>query len=327
MSTNLEFTFSDAERDKLYTQLVRIKSNPYTQLSDFRNEVGAIKDVPAVMLDFAQAFRSASPEDTPFCFGHNCPIDLNLPELNWETPVEDKYNKKKTYVAEALLTLFEQLLKTPAIGHRSVNNGDIFHDIAPKKSLHKTQSQKALGTLKFHKDFTNHFAVPDYVLQIVLRNDDANIVNSTYVSNKQVIEHLAAEDQALLSSDNFYTPYDDITKLSGYQVQAITENHPILGSDFAVKFFEGRTETVLDNCAKAMNALIKILHEKKVIRRPRPGEFTIMRNNYCLHGKEVEFISDLEALKQRWIIKTHNVDDISLYDRFFEPTNYGVIQG
>jgi len=85
MSTNLEFTFSDAERDKLYTQLVRIKSNPYTQLSDFRNEVGAIKDVPAVMLDFAQAFRSASPEDTPFCFGHNCPIDLNLPELNWET--------------------------------------------------------------------------------------------------------------------------------------------------------------------------------------------------------------------------------------------------
>jgi len=104
--------------------------------------------------------------------------------------------------------------------------------------LHKTQSQKALGTLKFHKDFTNHFAVPDYVLQIVLRNDDANIVNSTYVSNKQVIEHLAAEDQALLSSDNFYTPYDDITKLSGYQVQAITENHPILGSDFAVKFLK-----------------------------------------------------------------------------------------
>ncbi|WP_423393046.1 hypothetical protein [Burkholderia sp. LMG 21824] len=324
------FTLSDRERDSLYSDLASVSGNPYENYHEF---VTAIRELVAssrsfdVLRKIASQISECRPEDSPFVFGRNCPIDKNLPILDWENPVEDKKLNKTTYISEGFLAAMSILLVKPAIAHRSVNNGDFFHDIAPKKSMTESQSQKTLGTLKFHKDFTNHFAQPDFVLQVVLRNNPINEVYSTYVSNKEMIKRLDSDLIDELRREKFYTPYDDISTKESTALSGKAKNHSIVEENFRFRFFEGRTVGLDEKASSAVDQLITLMHHTKVRNIPRPGDFVLLRNHYCLHGKEVDSVSDPLELQNRWIMKTHNVEDISKFEKFFETASYGVVNG
>lgn len=324
------FALSDSERDGLLSDLLAIGANPYTDYQRFVGEINGLKST-SVNLETLKAavevFRASDDSSQPFIFGRNCPIDPTLPSLDWESPVEWKRAYKRSFVSEGLLTLMAGLLDCPIVAHRSVNDGDFFHDIAPKKSMVDSQSQKTLGTLRFHRDFTNHYACPDYVLQIVLRNDPVNEVYSTYVSNREVIEALPQEVVDVLRRPDFYTPFDDISLRSSRSVKGDTENHMVLEGPDRLKVFEGRTKGLNSEAAYALTLLLQKMHACKIRNVPRPGDFVLIRNYYSLHGKEVEAINDPSALQQRWIMKTHNVRNIKQFESFFEAEAYGVIDG
>lgn len=329
-SVEYDFVLSDSERTTLLEILSSVKSNPYLEYSDFCNDVDRIAStvvLPATLTSFTRAFLAGDAVHNAFAFGRNCPIDANLPFFNWENPVEEKYLKKKTFIAEAFLTLMATLLGKPAIAHRSVNSGDFFHDIAPKRSMATSQSQKTIETLHFHKDFTNHFARPDYVIQIVLRNDPVNEVYSTYVRNIDILSALPEHVKEVLQSIEFHTPYDDISIQESGKKLGKAAQHAIIEGESEFRVFENRTRGLTQRAEAALKVLLSVMHEQKVSNVPEPGDFVIIRNNYSLHGKEVANVSNVDSLRSRWIMKTHNVDDVRAFGKFFEPNNYGVIDG
>lgn len=306
-----DFEMTNDERDQFFEVLASIKTNPYVDYWKFYSEIGELctpSQLPKTLRSFVEAFLESSPSKRPVWFGRNCPYDVDLPVFGWDNPVEAKRNLKKTFVCEGFLAAISNLLKVPAIAHRTVNDGDFFHDIAPKKTLAGSQSQKTIKTLNFHRDFTNHFARPDYVLQMVLRNDPTNEVYSTYVSNADIIANLDHETIKVLKEVEFYTPFDDISVIDLEKRLGDAKDHAIIESGDSVRVFEGRTAGTTPRATKALNRLFEVMHEQKVANVPEPGDFILIRNNYSLHGKEVHKVNDVELLKQRWIMKTHNVN-------------------
>jgi hypothetical protein len=97
------------------------------------------------------------------------------------------------------------------IGYINVNNGDIFQDIHPMRSLMETQSQKASKTIYFHKDLANHFVRPDWVNILGLRASPENDIYTSFVRNKDLIEALDPIILDRLRREEFNTPYDDLT--------------------------------------------------------------------------------------------------------------------
>lgn len=326
-----DFVLSNSECRSLTDKLAQVKISPYTDYNLFKATIKEIQEkhgIPTGLKNFRAAFAASKPEKRPFWFGKNCPIDGDLPILNWDHPVEDKRQNKKTFIGEGFLCFVAEMLGMPAVAHRSVNDGDFFHDIAPKRSMAETQSQKTIKTLKFHKDFTSHFAQPDYVLQVVLRNDPINEVYSTYASDEEVILSLPASIKDTLRQNIFYTPYDDISLQAGHVKLGTAGNHAILEkSDTKLRVFEGRTIAQSDRGEEALNQLVATIHRYKYSNIPEPGDFVLIRNNYALHGKEVVHVHNEHLLQRRWVIKTHNVSCINDFERFFEKKAYGIIDG
>ncbi len=325
-----DFVLSDSERDAFGGLLSQIQTSPYADYWGFYLEVNKLitsSGVPDTIRNFARRFTSTSPSQRPFWFGRNCPYDDDLPVFDWKNPVDSKRNSKRTFVCEGFLAAMSIELKIPIIAHRSVNNGDFFHDIAPKKSMASSQSQKTLKTLNFHRDFTNHFARPDYVLQIVLRSNPVNEVYSTYVSNAEIIGALDAWTLETLKFPEFHTPFDDISIQESGKDLGDAGIHAIIEQVDSVRVFEGRTVGTTPRAKQALKRLLDTMHELKVANVPEPGDFVLIRNNYSLHGKEVHQINDIEVLKQRWIMKTHNVDDMRSVSQHFESGALGVVDG
>lgn len=97
-------------------------------------------------------------------------------------------------------------MEMPAIGYINVNDGDVFQDIYPMKSLSETQSQKALVALGFHKDLANHFVRPDFVNMLSMRAYEGNQIFTTFVKNIDLIQKLDPSDLDLMRQELFYTP-------------------------------------------------------------------------------------------------------------------------
>src|SRR5262249_54388598 len=155
-----DFTFSPDERDHLRAALSELLPQPYTAYESFMDSVRALKNdprLPARFVDFCAGTMEQDFAVDPCVVIGNCPIDETLPVFDPTDPVGSKYLVKKTFVAEGFLALYAVLTGTEIIAHKSVNEGDFFHDIYPKASMYESQSQKTLLTLRFHRDFTNHF--------------------------------------------------------------------------------------------------------------------------------------------------------------------------
>jgi hypothetical protein len=56
-----------------------------------------------------------------------------VPYLDFGNPLASKHELKKTFAAEAFLSVFAELQGTSIITYRTANNGDMFHDIHPAK--------------------------------------------------------------------------------------------------------------------------------------------------------------------------------------------------
>jgi L-asparagine oxygenase len=316
---DVDFVFSEEENAKLTTTLNQINISPYTDYGNFRvcvNEI--IKSNQHILNGFSNLCfhkKKVNQYEDPYVFLKNCPVDPSLPFLDFENPVEDKRNRKKTYVAEAFLELYAQIMGQEPISYINVNDGDIFQDIHPMKKLIDSQSQKASKTIYFHKDLANHFVRPDWVNILGLRASKENEIYTSFVRNKDLLNYLDDDLHAVLREPVFFTPYDDLTLSSSNKKLGHAPNHPILGvvESYDIRFFENRTEGVTDQAKEAVEEIIKALHALKQNLHILKGDFIGSANNECLHNKEVIRIGDEAAVNNRWLMKTVNVKYLDLH--------------
>lgn len=332
MELTVDFCFTPEDSTRLQRALMAIEANPYVRYSDFEAHVDAvIRDgrVPAAFLDCCAGRRDADSYEDPYVVLRNCPIDPELPYLDFDDPVGDKRARKTTYVAEAFLLLYARLMGQEPIGYANVNDGDIFQDIHPKKSLAQTQSQKAINPIYFHKDLANHFVRPDWVNILGLRASPQNQIYTSYVRNKDLLAEVGDEIRADLRREEFHTPYDDLTMHNSKVRLGEADVHPVLGgaTPTDIRFFENRTRGLTPRASRAVEALIAALHKLKKRVQILPGDLVGAANNDCLHNKDVGLVRDPEAQRNRWLMKTVNVRSLAQHAKYLADDRPRIVNG
>lgn len=327
---DVDLILGDVEREQLEGALLTIDVSPYEDHDGFMAAVGELVEagrIPDRLVALCTAVKGWDRREQPFLLVRNCPIDRDVPIFDFDQPVECKRACKRTFIAEGFLALYALLTGTPPIGYANVNEGDVFQDIYPKASMRDTQSQKALGPIRFHKDLANHFVRPDYVNMLSMRADSRNRVCTSFVRNREALDRLPDDVIAVLREVEFHTPYDDLTVSSGVVDVGDAPPHPVLSGELDLRFFEGRTVGLTPRARVAVDALTRMLHALKARVQLMPGDFLSEHNNFSIHCKEILHVEDPDLLKTRWIIKTVNVDDLSVHEQHFLPDRWGIVKG
>jgi hypothetical protein len=329
---SVDLTFK--EKDKIYLQdiLLKLENNPYSNYEFFEEEVDDVinrGEVPAELVRLCEARKNIDTFANPYIFIHNCPIDPHLPYLDFKSPVIDKRIKKLSYVAEGFLLIYAKLMSQEPIGYVNVNDGDVFQDIHPMESLCETQSQKALNDIYFHKDLANHYVRPDWVNIIGLRGCEENEVYTCFASNQKILADLPENIKALLRESEFNTPFDDLTTISGNLKMGSAPDHPVLGgaTDYDIRYFECRTVGTTERARGAIEVLNRTLHSVKTPIHVLPGVFIGSANNECIHNKEVRLISNPQELRNRWLMKAVNVNNLDQHAKHVIPGKKRIIAG
>lgn len=329
----LDYIFSPDENTALTNRLLEIQVNPYQAYAEFQTEVAKVIAEGRVIPDDFRALcyfkRYADQYKDPYFLIRNCPVDPHLPMLDLDQPVTDKRARKTTYVAEAFLLLYAELMGQQPIGYINVNDGDVFQDIHPMRSLMETQSQKAAKTIYFHKDLANHFVRPDWVNILGLRASDQNEIYTSFVKNSELIDYL--DDTVLegLKEERFYTPYDDLTLSSSNKALGRAPNHRILGgaATYDIRFFENRTVGIDAAAQELVDEVVRGLHALKRRLLILKGDFIGSANNECIHNKEVVRIGDQNAVTNRWLMKTVNVKSLDAHKSHMKEREVRIVNG
>ncbi len=316
-------SFSEAERDAL-TDILTVSISPYRDYPAFQKEIQAIaRDrAPRFLREAVAAARSQDVHTRPVLYFKNCPTGV-VPELDYEDPLNSKYERKKDFVAEAFLSIFTELYGTAIVTYRSANRGDMFHDIHPMRKLAYSITQKTLNTLHFHRDLPNNLVRPDWVYLLSLRNSPRNIVYTPVVRLEDIFKGLDARTLEAMRRPIFRAPLaveGDSISHYGVTDAGYTEPAPLLIEDrgySSFAFHEGCTESTHTEGMAAIAALREILHRNKYNLFLQERDFAAICNNTCMHARHVVKIDDLEAHRHRWLLKTWNVDDLEPHREHF----------
>ena len=161
-----DYVFSAKEQQELFEILSKVKSNPFTEYDTFLLDIRAIISngkLPKAFLELIRTFKNRDEEKQPYVYLKNCPMDKKLPVLNWENPRKSKLELKKTFIAEAFLVLYSELMKTPTLAYRFGGNGDYIRDVHPSKKFQKSHTSQTLTSFGFHKELPIRDTSPDYL--------------------------------------------------------------------------------------------------------------------------------------------------------------------
>lgn len=323
-------TLSDACQRAIYDALAQVTAHPFTDFAAFEAQLRELAELPlpAELEDIIAMAKHRDIRRKPYFYIANCPVDRELPILDWENPRADKLKKKQTFIAEGFLVLYSILLETPTLAYRFGGNGDYIRDVHASRALQNSHTSQTLTSFGFHKELPIRPTSPDYLRLMGLRSSPHNDIRTTFVINQELIDALDAATLDVLRQPLFHTPF---TVLS---VNVDKENvlgtppaeHPIL-QEVELFYHEGRTEALTPEAQSAMERLnAALVHLKQGIAMHR-GDFVDFANKYCLHAKDVVRVGDPEGLKNRWLIKTFNAQDLRTYEPYFVPGHYGLVNG
>ncbi|MFF5675067.1 hypothetical protein ACFY8S_34005 [Streptomyces hygroscopicus] len=332
MDIPIGFTFTKEEETAARAMLLTVRTSPYRDYEGFEREVRETV-VPQIsgtrFADYCAKVKQIHGFEQPFIRLANCPVDLQVPPLSFDKPVEDKRRLKTTFVAEGFLLLYAILMDQVLYAYQNTNDGDIFQDIRPMRELAESQSQKTLGGLSFHKDDANHYVRPLWFNILGIQSAGVNVVNTCYSANKEILAALSDDTKKVLASPEFITPHDDLTSAGGYDLAEEAQQHPILGGDGSMdlRFFEKRTVGASPRAQEAVDELLRVIHAVKTPVNIQSGDFVGAANNACLHNREVSEIKDLEQLRGRWLIKTASIDSLDSIRSYLVPGSVRVVKG
>jgi L-asparagine oxygenase len=322
------YTFTPAERRHLQTQLAGLRANPYRDPAAFRSEVCSLVPRALEISGLVNALRQTG---TSYSEGalliRNSPNDDDKPVFSNADPLQEKYDRKRTFVAEAFLELCTQLAGYETITFQYDNNGDFYHDVYAMESMADTQSQKATGSLGLHSDSANAVVRPERVNMICMRNSRRNIVVSTFTSHRRIAEKLGAGVAEVLGQRRFATPVDDLTAYgSSGRAEPAACAHEVI-CEGRVTYFAGRTRALDLDAAAALQRFESALAETLVEYVTEEDDFVSIENVRTLHGRRVEAVSVTSEHWARWLIKSYAIRDLAACAHHFVPGRDRVVLG
>lgn len=326
-----DFAFSNEDKQHLISIFSEVKASPFTDYPTFLatiQRIASSENLPQSLLEIVEAAKSRSLIHQPYICIKNCPIDEQLPLLDWENPRASKLELKKTFVAESFLILYSELLGTPALAYRFGGNGDYIRDVHPSKALQKSHTSHTLTSFGFHKELPIRNTSPDFLRILGLRNSPENEILTTFVKNIDIINRLDDDTLEVLRSKEFHTPFT-VLSVNADRTKALGEapdRHAVL-VDFETFYHEGRTKGVTPRAKEAVQKLNNLLKEVKKGVFLGSGDFVDFANKYCMHAKDVNQVGNPEAVKQRWLIKTFNALNIKTFEPYFVEGKYGLVNG
>jgi L-asparagine oxygenase len=310
----------DEDRQQLHATLAGIEENPYKDYPAFARAVaevaGSVPESLNAAYERIRAERQAGTSDLHVL--RNCPIDEDIPELDRDDPLADKYRTKTTFVAEAFLELHAQLVRTPLLAYATRFNGDFFIDVIAHNKYRGKRTGFSDGELEYHNDRTAHPVRADYICLLGMCCPD-ELVYTTFVGGRELLEHLPAEEQETLRRPYFVTPFDVFSKDRNNQLTS-SPTHPILENERSFRYLDTHTSAAPDAPAAAKDAIIALknalVRATKQRHRILTGDLLTFANQDGLHSREMPEIADPELARTRWLLKTYAFRDRSAADRY-----------
>lgn len=314
------YALSDEERCALQVTLAAIEGNPYKDYLFFsRSVTKVITGVPDFMrgvCDQIQAERQEGESDIHVL--RNCPIDAEVPELDLDDPLADKYKKKLTFVAEAFLELFAQLTGTPLLAYATRFNGDFFIDVIAHNRYRGQQTGYSDGELVYHNDRTPHRIRADFIYLLGMRCPP-DLVYTSFVGGRDLLAQLSPAEQRTLRLPYFVTPFDVFSRDNNNQLTS-SGTHPILENDHSFRYLDTHTTAAPGAPVAAKDALIAIKNAltraEKKRHRMQAGDLLTFANQDGLHSRERPEVTDEERARHRWLLKTYAFRDQARAQRF-----------
>lgn len=321
---------SDACHDAVYDLLAQVTAHPFMDYAQFEAQIRdlAQQGIPAELAEIIAAAKHRDIRRKPYFYIANCPVDRELPVLDWENPRADKLKHKKTFIAEGFLILYSVLMETPTLAYRFGGNGDQVRDVHASRALQNSHTSQTLTSFGFHKELPIRATSPDYLRLMGLRSSPVNDIRTTFVINQELIDYLDEGTLEVLRQPLFHTPFTvlSVSVDKDNVLGAPPSEHAILNG-VEISYHEGRTEALTPVAEAALQKLNAALAELKQGVAMHRGDFVDFANKYCLHAKDVVAVNDPEALKNRWLIKTFNAHDLRTYEPYFVPGHYGLVNG
>jgi L-asparagine oxygenase len=322
-----KLVFPEIEKQLLISMANGIGNSPYTNYIEFKKECEHIIE-QGKFPNFQKICEEVKDDRINGLHFHlikNCPIDNEIPNLNLDDSVNEKYKKKKSFVGEAFLLIYSMLSDSPILGYETRNNGDMYQDVLAINKYTNTQTQKTDGDLFFHNDRTAHAIRADYLSLLGLRTSGKNKIYTGFIDGQWILDQLDNQTQDILREPYFVTPFDNYSKDSN-TTQIRSENHSILFNEQSFRYYDCRTTWATESPEKAKEALIAlknaITRSDKVFVDIQDNDLFTFANLKGLHSRFKAEINSESESKNRWLLKTYNFESEeslkTFQDEYFE---------
>ncbi|MFI6067040.1 TauD/TfdA family dioxygenase [Micromonospora sp. NPDC051227] len=300
----------------LHSALGEVKGDPYRDRATFSRSVAALIAGGQLPTAFGEACAAIRAErESGQSLAHvirNCPVDSDLPTLDHDDPVSDKRARKKTFIGEALLELFAQLVKTPLLAYARRFNGDFYTDVVAINRYSGKQTGFSDGELVYHNDRTAHSVRADFITLLGMVCPDEDLVYTGFVDGRTILAHLSAAEQTALRQPWFVTPFDVLSKDNNKGL-IVSETHSILENEYSLRYLDTHT-TVAPQCPpEAKDALLAfknaLARAEKTRHRILTGDLFSFANQDGLHNREKIDVRSPERARGRWLLKTYAFRD------------------
>lgn len=327
-------TFTDKERVKLEEILSDVALNsPYINYNFFHKKIIEIVEsgvLPDFFINICKKIRKDRDLGKRIHVLKNCPIDKNLPNLNLDDPINDKYLLKKSFLSEAFLDIFAYLLNSPLFSYASRNNGDFFTDVICINRFRGKNTGFTDGDLIYHNDRTSHPVQADYITLLGIRCPKDDLIYTNYIDGKDIINNLSPRHLEILKKKIFYTEVDDLTKenvknWSKSNIHAIINGEKVWFQDTLTKPIENAPVEAIEAILALRNAMTKAFKWHHKIEN---GDLLVFPNQYGLHNRERIEINNPEESSKRWLLKTYtfeNEESAAMYSDYWKDDEYGCV--
>lgn len=307
------YEFSHDDKSCLEKILSKNTINPYTQYQSFKDYIATFISEGSVPQSLVLACRKIVEERTHngvhVHILKNCPIDSDLPELDLDNPVRNKYEAKKTFIGEGFLEIMSQLQGTPLFSYQKRNNGDYFTDLVSFNKFRGKKTGFTDGDLIYHSDRSYHTVRADYVSLLGLRVNESELIYTNYMDVKDLKEHLDSQTINLLSQEIFLTDVDDLSRENNQDWESSTR-HAIFIDDDKIRYQDTFTRSENPDDIESIRALLKLKNAmskaKKLRHQVKKGELLIFGNQTGIHNREWIDVINAEEGRKRWLLKTYS---------------------
>ncbi|SIO96887.1 taurine catabolism dioxygenase TauD [Vibrio spartinae] len=317
------YVLSENENSELKNFLSSIEINPYKDYVNFHRNIEKLyleDKVPHFFRKVCEQIREERKNKISNIHTiRNCPIDDNLPDLDPEDPVNDKFTKKNTFVGEALLETFSVITKTPLLAYGSRNKGSFFTDVIAIKKYSGKLTGYSDSELVYHNDRTAHEVRADYVSLLGMISPEDELIYTGYMDGIDILKNLTDSEQEILRKPWFKTKFDIFSQESNKN-QIESFDHPIIENESSIRYIETLTNVSPDAPQIAKDAFIAFMQSlpktTKFRHRILTGDLFCFANQDGLHSRERIDISDAEKAATRWLLKTYAFRNDETADKF-----------